>query len=124
MGMRRQILPYLFATTLLVAPVAAMGAHASDSTTVVLAALTYGTAPATHGYSVGDAHDDIDIGQPANADMWDVLELAVPELTEGLELAVTEDDDGYELALPDFDDGLELVQSQSFGISADGLENR
>ena len=123
MAMRRQVLPYLFATSLLVAPLAAMGAHASDSTTV-LAALTYGTAPATLGYSIGDAHDVTDIGQSENADMWDELELAVPELTDELELAVTELDDGYELALPDFDDGLELAQAESFGISAGGLENR
>ena len=123
MGTRRQVISFLVATSLLAAPVAAMGAHVADSSTK-LASLTYGMIPAAPGYAVEDAHTVTDIMEFSEAELWDGLELAVPELVDEFELVVTEDEDEYELAVPKFNDGLELAQAQSFGVSAEGLEDQ
>ena len=123
MGMRRQVLPYLIATSLLTAPVAAMGARVADLTTN-LTVLTYGTMPVAPGYALKNGHDVTAFLQIVEADLWDELELAVSELADEFELIVATDEDGYELALPDYSDGLELAQAQSFGIGAEGLDDQ
>jgi hypothetical protein len=111
MGTRRQVISFLVATSLLAAPVAAMGAHVSGSNTK-LASLIYGMMPAAPGYAVEDAHAMTDIVEFSKPDLWDGLELAIPELVDELELVVDEDE--YELAVPDFNDGLELAQAKEF----------